>query len=720
MAKPLTAEGLERVRSHLHRYHKLPIEGLGVAARNPFARHCSSPRLIMGVLQQEAALVLRKPKLPPDRSGTEWQMAETSRRIVVRKNCVIKGIGLKDWSDETGGTTVVFVREHDGTHHQYTIEPYSIRMRYFGFPYIIKEELVEGKYLPEGTVLAESPSILPTGEQSTATSLNVIFADHYACGEDAVVISESAAKAVIFPMYQTETFGFGKRYMARDLYNKDGMYKPFPLPGDIVNDDGVIVSLFEMKPHLAPVLLHKDNFNTVDWFEDNFRVSHGGLSRVVGMEVIINDSSKISLQGDMMRFLAPYLESNRRYRELASTFEYTTDARDQVGSSEPRRGRHHGRSTPAILSDELDHELVHQRLLKAAIGNGVNASGLKLTNRQRDLEPITVTLTLERMVTPSEGFKFTDMFATKGVASLILPDDQMPEGVDIIMDISSEGKRMNTGRKIVHYLNSVSGFVTRMIRSKSEYARKNKRTVDKFVADLPEEVYQDVLSDLTDFLSVAAPQALVYHEETETLPEYLAESLAHGIPYTHTADTRFNTDNAIAYLNSRFAYRPRKLVFRDANGVAYESLTPIRVGEMAIALLDKVPSAHGGAACTSHMTVHGYPASTPVSQSARHVFPHGSTRAGEGETAVVLHFGDNGTGREAFAELMDSPNPKTTAAYIKAYLDAERPEDLWRVIDREKIPYDNPSSRIIRQDMLVAGCSLGYYDPVRQEIVSDY
>lgn len=101
----------------------------------------------------------------------------------------------------------------------------------------------EGDIIPEGLPITQSSSYVK-GLYCGGRNLRMAYAVLPDLTEDALVISDYAAKVLAFDMVDEVTVDIGKNAYLRNRYGKDGAYKPFPNIGEWIEND-VICSIRE-------------------------------------------------------------------------------------------------------------------------------------------------------------------------------------------------------------------------------------------------------------------------------------------------------------------------------------------------------------------------------------------------------------------------------------------------------------------------------------------
>lgn len=705
----------------------LPIVGLGLAAQSPYVANTSTVRSAMSEGQATAGLVPNNPTVPPIISGLEFQMAETTTRIMVRKSCTIiqviakqDGMLVSHLENHAGSNgvvrqndVIVIVREDDNTLHHYELTRSHRLDPKFGFNWIRNRDvrLVKGGRLEEGTILASSPGVTEYGTYSGAISLKVLYADHLWCGEDGVVMSESATEALEYTAYQTVMVGYGNSTLPKNTYGSLDTFKAFPNVGDTIRPDGVVVSLFNYQSVLAPATMNKHALLHVDHICDNrYRAVSPGM-KVVRVDVMVNKPHMSNLSPLMMEQLEPYIRNKARTIEEIMALE--TDWRRhnaRVRNGNFNRFREEDNPDVLKISAELQKLIVNA----GALHNGHTTSKVGLNIKQRQLPPVTVIVTLEKVYRPVIGSKGTEAyFSSKGVVTKILPDDQMPGGAHIMVDTSSGIKRMNTGRQHSQYVSDVAVYLTDKIRTMLKWRKVDTRHVTSVVEDkyrnMRREV-EDVFNILEDFYTAVVPQQAYFikHCGDDIRRQHLEEVLVFGIILLNPANNLIDNDATVEYLEERFQPPFEPLSFVDERGILVKTSRPMRAGHMGFILVNKVPQSMASAAATSTVNQLGLPGTVQVDMRRAAPISRSSTRIGNAELSILLA----ACGPEAFAELMDeSSNPKTTARIIEAIYRSPTPGWLTNSVDRRTHRYNPAGNKILNHDLMVAGVKLDYIRP---------
>lgn len=675
-----------------------PVEGYGAMSQHPFADKVSAPRQTMFLAQHNAAITPEYPSQSPVRSGQEWNLTETTHRIVVRKTCyVVDRIDETPFQGQRPTEVKLVVREMDGVFHLYQFGRNSTRQGDFSFEWNIPHPnmLERGKLLEQGFVIAQTYGVQPDGGWTPGFAVRLAYADHPLAGEDTYLITESAAEAAAFEMNQIETFGLGGNKLPKNTYGDSVNFRLFPNIGEKVRNDGVIYATFDYKPELAAAQLSNKALKKLDYLTDNYAVCQGVLGTVTSIKVVVNDWSAVNLSAQMMEQLLPYIEANRRSREAFLRLYNNLEGAEN-------------------LSGEMHRQVLMDLIQQEAAGTPQRRSALKLNRKQKPLEPITVTITVTKRVVPNNGFKFADYVSTKGVSSVVLPDNRLP-GMQAIADSASGTKRMNNVRYENLFYNDLCDRLTQEllqlvgVKQLVRSTTKAKALTAQFQASPKYKVFVERMLYLYENISPPLYYWLV--DDPEKTMKHIENSLIQGLVYLHPPGIEIDTVKAVSNLTAYFDCSAQHDTYLNDAGEITQTHTPIRHAPMDMLVLDKVPFKHGSAGATYYRTVQGFPGSTPSGRKDSFALAHGLTRSGEGETAVMVHAGGNAGGIRAVAEEMAMSDEETLRVMIEAWLSSDKPTAIYRLVDRNKVPYNTAALNVIKHDLLVGGIGIGYYHP---------
>ena len=222
-------------------------EFVSLSAMNPMSPHNSAPRgtMMLGQFSQSVPLINPKPKII--QTGIEAQLSENTFKCIIEKDCVIKAIVTTNDNYNIQDTEIIYLIVEDITGKLDVIDiPLYQAISDFGFRYKrnidIISELYVGTKLKAGTVLADSPGNV-NGVYSYGINADIMLITDPATGQDGVIASQELMESMAYNIYYKVEANWDETKIALNSYGNLNNYKPFPEPGDSVNDEGFVLAL---------------------------------------------------------------------------------------------------------------------------------------------------------------------------------------------------------------------------------------------------------------------------------------------------------------------------------------------------------------------------------------------------------------------------------------------------------------------------------------------
>lgn len=645
---------------------ELRAEVLGTQANNPWAGTNSSSRGAMYTKHTGQTLVIANPEVRKVQTGTERETAKYTHKIQFHNNSYIIQVLDKfpyafgrNRIEYSPKRVIIFEnRDHpdlevdvlyDTDHH--------IMHNFFGFEYKrnmdVQNRVTAGARVGAGTIIADSPNVLPSGDYANGVNANVIMCSHPAGTEDGVCISQSFADRLKVKAYVTRRFSFGHGIVPLNMYGDDKNYKIFPDIGDKVREDGILCSLRDYIPELAPCDLSISSLQQVTQFDKSQFVEPNAT--VIDITVIKGQSKPGDLFTSQEDQVTKYHDAHMQF------YNQLTDAYKTL---QKNRGGH----VP------ISHEF--QRLLVEA--HAFTDGKRKLQERRVDLPAWTVEITVMYDIPAERGFKTTDTHGGKSVVVDIKPDHMMPidkmgNVVDIIVDDVSIIKRLIKGKPYEHYI--LASWRDTTTRIRDEVAQYNGR--------IPDKVYKEIFHHLMGLYKISSPP--FYKKIQEIRPNIKAHVnsvIERGIHQLVPTDNPVRYLDVVELLDKYYPPCMSKLTFIDNNGELQETSDNILVGVIYYILLEKL--GNDPSSVTSAKLQH-YGLPSKPSTYNRYDSPHKRTpvRFGESEMRLFTAF----AGGLETADLVDrTTNIAAHEGILDNLLAADKPSDVYNLVDRDKHP----------------------------------
>lgn len=646
--------------------NELRPEVLGFDAMNMFAGTNSASRRAMWSKQGGQILVCSGTEPRYLQTGVEREYAKNTFSIKFKNNSRILDV-VEKFPHTYGKNQVAYspmkaVIFENADDPEYEIDvlylqDFHCMHHYFGFQYKYDKEVLSRirpkAHIKAGTIVANSPNVTPQGDYQYGINANVVLSSHPAGTEDGVLISESFAKKLTTRVYETREFSFGNGIIPLNCYGNDEEYKIFPDIGEHVREDGVICSLREYVPELAPCDLSVKELQNVTTFDKSKYATPG--SKVVDITVIKGSGANQDILTDMDTQAVKYHERHMEfYRQIISLYEHL-------------RKQQNGHIR---ISREL-HRLIVEGM--AFLDNKVT-----LNKKRKRLPPWTVQITTMYELPAENGFKITDTHGGKSVTVAIKPDHEMPVDkmgnvTDIIVADKSTISRLIKGKLHEHYIGASRRDTTHRVRD----------MVAKYNGNIPDEVYEEVFEYLLGFYKIVSP---TFYEKIgrfkPDIKRHVDAVVKRGI-FVHLP-----TDNPVSYMDvARLLrkYYPAcngKLTFVDYFGNTVETANDIIIGQIYYVLLEKVANDYS-AVSSAKLQHFGLP-SKPSGES-KYSEPIKMTPVRFGESEYRLFVATAG-GRNT-AELADrSNNISVHENTLQNLLNAAQPSNVYNLVDRKTFP----------------------------------
>jgi len=658
-------------------------ELLSAAALNPFIRNNSSPRGLMFSSHAAQCLVLNEPKKPIITTGLE---VELGKGAIVKKiendSEVISVIKRYDERHISKKPTEYVIIYRDLTTGEIDVLriPYFSRLHpYFGFKFNRDEEYLEnlftGDIIPAGKILAWSNGYDPnTGEYTFTTTLNVMLASDNDVGEDGMVISESAAKKLGFKMFENRKAQAGESSFFLNLYGTEDEFKPIPELWEEINETSAVTAIRKTDDTSSPILYSRKAMRQFNPIFDivNYVKRPGG--KVVDLKVYYSPLGKKNLPKGTDTVLKKYSDALRYfYNDILNVYKSLEEEYNKIQQQPPISKKFYGLVLEAINIVESSKP----------------GSKIKKLHRQDPMDIYRVDIDIEFDVTPTKGYKITDLHGSKGVIVQVRPDDEMPvdedgNRADVIADPAATVSRLNIGRLYERFMGAACRRVKKLITDKINEAGGFNNLTDKVV----KEIFNDIVLEFVKLLG--NKQYDVYKQaNVEEMREVIKEAYEDEFRIFIPADNpKEPWEIARDILNSRFRppLGPVTFMRRDKDGTVryHKTKDPVAIRPMRIMLLNKI--ADGILTCSSAKLNHfGVPIGVSKHDKYRMPIKKSPVRAlGETETRAYVAY----VGREFVAELKDrGTSVETHGLVYENILKADKPTNINEVVDRNAQPF---------------------------------
>lgn len=676
---------------------EIKAEFVGTASVNNFISNTSSPRACMDSSHFASHLPLCKPDEKLIKSGIEYELGKTIDDVRTEHDCVVKGkveryAGFGVPSPET----LLFV-EYTRNGKLYldyiSIPLYKSSHNYFGYSLEKTEALNNAGFneiIPAGTILGKTASYGREGSYDYGLNANVVFMSHPSVADDGFVISESFAKRAAFPSYRKSVINVNKNTIPLNLNGNEDIFKFLPGIGEAVRLDGMLCALRERNDWFSVYDLTNQGLRDVDSvFDDPTYVNTHSI--VTDIKVVRGNYSKPEFPTRMTEQLDQYAEMLLSYyRDVITVYERIMAEKKAMYSDTTDF-----RVAPRLTRLVTDYDI---ELTAARTGK------IRLSYRRLPIDQYRIEITTTNIIVPNLGFKLTDMHASKGVACLILPDDQMPvdeNGVraDVISDSASTISRMNLGRAYEMYLGATSrDNRTRLTKQLESMYGPN------FLTMIPDEGLEYVRTYLRGLYTLINSEMVTFIDSLnlDELKHHLTEVVNVGLFLYYPTDNEINVVDVIDNIEAS-TYKPHsgKVTYTDGMGRKVTTKEDVLMGILYVMWLEKIANTYS-AVSSSKVNNFGFPVKGTNIDKVR--YPHSLTPGkllAETENRITRSY----TTPQAVAEMMDlALNPNSHKALYRKILESNVPFTNRISIDRKDIPYgDTKSLQIMKHIFAAAG-----------------
>lgn len=265
-----------------------------------------------------------------------------------------------------------------------------------------------------------------------------------------------------------------------------------------------------------------------------------------------------------------------------------------------------------------------------------------------------------------------------------MPVDDLGRVADVILDPISVPNRTNLGRLYEFYINDVLEQTEMKLKQMVEF--KSNMSFKEFNSIDPLAIYS-TLEYLFKLIGILAPkqEEFLRSLSEDDKIEYLYEVLKSNITVHIPPNTDVDLPDTIINVIEQSEYKPylNKVKYTGADGASCITDCDVRIADLYIMLLDKIAD-DWSSVSVSKLQHHGI---ISANKLVKHDYPYRCSPVrvqGEDENRILAGY----TNSENVAELIDrNNNPLTMRAIVHNILASEKPTNIYRLIDRSRIPY---------------------------------
>ena len=315
--------------------------------------------------------------------------------------------------------------------YQYITEEYGYL---FNNQYM--DNLAVGSYIPKDTIVQKSLAFDEYNNRKDGINFNVCYLSLDQNMEDSVIMSESAAKRLKFPLIKPVSIMINENNIPLNLYGDEKIYKCIPDIGEMVKDS-VLIALRKEKKEEMVFTESVDRLRKI-MMSDEKKLLTG---RVIDVNIYCNNPENLDNYHNS-QFKMYYNELQRASNEIVSAV------------------------TPFLTQGySITYELEQ-----------LYANSKRVLNHDQyiDKKPFS-NIILDVVVLEEndlkEGDKVSNRYGGKGVLSKILPDSEMPrfgldeEIIDVLFNSYTMYNRQNPGQVMEFSINHVGHCIVREIKT---------------------------------------------------------------------------------------------------------------------------------------------------------------------------------------------------------------------------------------------------------------
>jgi len=650
----------------------LTFEQIGISALLPNIQNSTQPRALMGLKADKTSLSLVDPKPQVVTNGFDVVTADYSYSLKMPEDGVITNV-----LEVNQNVIELMYQTPNGKNDLLVVRKFYNSFEDFGYTLDFSERMENirvGDFIKKDEVLA-SPRHTRGGIYSNTANLVCMAGTFLNTVEDSGWLSESGAYKLRGEIFYDVVVNRGPNDILINAYGKDGAYKPFPVVGDKIRQDLLIMAKRVIDdPLLAPSLLNEESLR-----DFNLEFDEPGFGKTINSEVVdftIEHNRAVKLDS-LDNFTRVLIKDSYHKHETYLTW-YKENPNADMGSR------------------------LSLRLIKAFKNTRINKLMYKVI-------PVStrITFTFRAELIPTVKSKVCGKYGNKTIIGKVYPDHlapRLPDGtiVDYGHSADAVGNRNNSP---VITIGGV-GECCRQVRNKvrmwfgqdihtgvtdTSILMNNVRTI--------EEAFDYVLGFLKVIESPLVPaySTMDLTEKSEVLWEILSEDFIVIIPGTKISQMRYVN----ALKNSPYRLLKHKVSANMELG-EFEFEDELSMTYTPIFFLNKIGITT--MATTTPFENHSR-LPTRLTQASRNrrqsnfktvkMFDPTGTRTFEGYTE-----------QSAFMDLIEQgKNPEVRNWTYGTLLRAPQPTNVEEVVDRNIIPYNqDPFNKLLKS----IGFTMGY------------
>jgi len=315
-------------------------------------------------------------------------------------------------------------------------------------PFSYMDDKVPGNTIRPGEFVYKANSLDEFGNYRYGRNYKVAYLLIPEVKDDAIVMSETAAKNTTFDLITKTELVINKNDILLNIYGDLKNYKSFPVVGEEVSDKGILIATRKMdKKNLSADFT--DMALTNIYYTDNKFGAHG---KVVDIDIKVNDVEELQKDLHRQQLFEVYNDQFRYNQEIVNVLQ---------GIVNDKRNR---------TTDKLDNALYNAR-------NYISPNVKYSSNSNFEFAHITIYTCETQSLT--QAMKTTNRCGGKAVVSHIWPDEMMPvdeygRRADVIASANGIIGRANIQQVFEQHIN----FTSDMIEEKMKKATTPEKAIE--------------------------------------------------------------------------------------------------------------------------------------------------------------------------------------------------------------------------------------------------
>lgn len=400
---------------------------------NAFRETTSPSRLYMLGKNQGKAVVIHHPTNRKCMTGDEMEYAKTARKVEAESDIEIEQVffvpDITNTSEpnEWGNYYAVGKNLETGYYDLIEMPRFNTQNMDVGFQYRYNNDLLRaitpGARFRRGTVFATSSRISESGEWCPGLETRIALMSHRDTEEDAVAISDLYAERIGVTFSRTHEHQWNEdEWIPLDLYGEeDGFPQPFPLNGQSVRPDGIVMGFRRKDVNAAMGGLTREALRKPDPLYDILFFSSPGCT-VADIEVQTERYKNQANNRRAEKITQPYTMILEKIEEAHNTMfnnvvKWFNMKRRQYDGNVP--------VSHSLWNFILNAEANITKDYTTPMSNG-KFRRVKRKIQNINLKDWRVVIKLKEPVTGKVRFKNTGMDGNKSVIMRVIPWQNMP------------------------------------------------------------------------------------------------------------------------------------------------------------------------------------------------------------------------------------------------------------------------------------------------------